>query len=208
MNKPLNSDPLSRRSFLRAGAAGASAFTIIRPELVRGAGAERLRAGLVGCGGRGTQAVVNLLSGDPNVELVAVSDVFEDRMNTCLAQLGDPKYLQSNTQRVAKFTGKPVEELMDSVRRRVRVDPDHRFVGFDGYKRLVASEVDVVLLCAPPGYRPMHFAACVEAQQHVFAEKPFGTDPVHTRRSMDAAQQSEALKLPVVSGAQPRFQTG
>jgi len=206
MNKPSISDPLSRRSFLRAGAAGASAFTIIRPELVRGAGAERLRAGLVGCGGRGTQAAVNLLSGDPNVELVAVSDVFEDRLNTCLAQLGDPKYLQSNTQRVAKFTGKPVEELMDSVRRRVRVDPDHHFVGFDGYKRLIASEVDVVLLCAPPGYRPVHFEACVEAKKHVFAEKPFGTDPVNTRRFMAAAKKSEELKLTVVSGAQRRSQ--
>ena len=111
----MDSEKLSRRSFLRdstIAGASASAFTIVKPELVRGAGQERLRAGLIGCGGRGTQASVNLLSGDPNVELVAAADLMPDRLETCLTQLRNPRYLQSNVSRVAKVTGEPVPDLI------------------------------------------------------------------------------------------------
>jgi predicted dehydrogenase len=202
----LQPDVVSRRSFLAGTAASASVFNIIRPELVRGAGSARLRAGLVGCGGRGTQAVANLLSGDANVELVAAGDIFEDRLKTCLAQLHDAKYLQSNVQRVASFTGQPMQNLMDSVSKRVMVDPEHSFLGFDAYRKVIASGVDVVLLCAPPGYRPAHFEAAVEAKKHVFAEKPFGTDPVGVRRMMAAVRKAEEQKLTVMTGAQRRYQ--
>ena len=200
------SDSPTRRSFLRASTATASAFAIIKPELVRGAGKERLRAGLIGCGGRGTQASVNLLSGDPNVELVAMGDAFEDRLKSCLAQLQNPKFIQSNSQRAARVTGQPIQELVDSIAKRVSVDPEHRFVGFDAYKRVLASDIDLVMLCAPPAYRPPHFEAAVEAGKHLFAEKPFGTDPVGVRRVMAAVKKSEERKLTVMSGAQRRFQ--
>ena len=80
---------VSRRSLL----AGASAFTILKPHLVRGAGKERLRAGIVGCGGRGTQAVVDLLTGAENVELTAMADIFEDHLEGSLANLRDPKFI-------------------------------------------------------------------------------------------------------------------
>jgi myo-inositol 2-dehydrogenase/D-chiro-inositol 1-dehydrogenase len=69
------SNEVSRRSLLQMSGAGATAFTIIKPELVRGAGNERLKAGLVGCGGRGTQAATQLLTGSENVELVAMGDI-------------------------------------------------------------------------------------------------------------------------------------
>ncbi len=180
---------LSRRSFLsNSGAAGvgASAFTILRPELVRGAGKEKLKAGLVGCGGRGTQAVENLLTGDDRVELVAMADIFEDRQEKSLAKLRDP-------------------EKNGALKDRIKVDPDHRFVGFDAYKKVLASDIDVVLLATPPGYRPMHFEAAIEAKKHVFCEKPFGTDATGVRRFMAAAKKSEEMKLTVVSGAQRRF---
>jgi len=200
---------MSRRSFLKqstAAGAGVPAFTIIKPELVRGAGKEKLKAGLIGCGGRGTQAVVNLLSGDPNVELVATADLFEDRLEGSLRQLHDPKYLLPNVKRVADFTGRSAAELAESVSKRVNVDPEHRFTGFDAYKKVIGSDVDIVMLCTPPGYRPAHFEAAVEAKKHIFAEKPFGTDPVGVRRFMAAAKKSEELKLTVMSGAQRRFQ--
>jgi len=71
---------------------------------------------------------------------------------------------------------------------------------------VLASDIDIVMLCTPPGYRPMHFEAAVEAKKHVFAEKPFGTDPVNVRRFMAAAKKSEELKLTVMSGAQRRSQ--
>ena len=77
----------------RALLAGASTFTILKPHLVRGAGKEKLRAGIVGCGGRGTQAVVDLLTGAENVELTAMADVFEDHLEGALNNLRDPKYV-------------------------------------------------------------------------------------------------------------------
>ncbi len=166
--------------------ASASAFTILKPELVRGAGKEKLKAGLIGCGGRGTQAAWDLLSGSENVELVAMADLFEDHLEQSLTQLRDPK---------GKFAG---------VQDKLKIDPEHHFTGFDAYKKLIASDVDIVMLCTPPGYRPMHFEAAVEAKKHVFAEKPIATDPVGVRRFMAAVRKSEQLKLTVMSGAHRR----
>ncbi|MEN6603256.1 MAG: Gfo/Idh/MocA family oxidoreductase, partial [Bryobacteraceae bacterium] len=165
---------------------GASAFTILRPELVRGAGKERLKAGLIGCGGRGTQAVIDLMTGSQNVELVAMGDIFEDKLEKSLARLRDV-------------------EKNPKLKDRIKVDQEHHFVGFDAYKKVLASDIDVVLLATPPGYRPMHFEAAIDAKKNVFCEKPFGTDPVGVRRFMAAAKKSEELKLTVVSGAQRRF---
>src|SRR5271157_1347248 len=162
----------TRRSFLSrslgAGAA-ASAFTLIKPELVRGAGKERLRAGLVGCGGRGTEAAVDLLTADPSVELVAMGDIFEDKLQKSLANLRDPNFLMEvSPKRAAQFSGQPLAELVDSIRRRVSVDPEHCFCSFDAYKKVLASDIDVVLLCTPPGHRPVQFEAAVEAGKHIF----------------------------------------
>jgi predicted dehydrogenase len=171
-----------RRAFLAAGA-----FTIVRPELVRGAGAQKLKAGIVGLGGRGRQAAVDLLTADPNVEITAVADLFEDKLESNLAWLRD-------------------QNRFPRTHDRVKVDPALRFTGFDAYKKICSAEVDIVMLATPPGYRPMHFEAAVEAGKHVFCEKPFGTDPVGVRRFMAAAKKSEEKKLTVVSGAQRRFQ--
>src|ERR1700742_5023539 len=122
-------DALSRRSFQGSAATAATAFTIVKPELVRGAGNEKLKAGLVGAGGRGTQAVQNILTGCDNVELVAMADVFEDRLEGSLRQLKALK-----------------PELAD----RVKVDAEHRFTGFDAYKKVIASGVEIVMLATYP----------------------------------------------------------
>ena len=164
--------------------AGAAAFQIIRPELVRGAANEKLKAGLVGCGGRGTQAIENVLNGTDNVEIVALADVFEDRLEDCLRKS---------------------KALKPALAERVKVDAEHHFVGFDAYKKVIDS-VDIVMLATYPAYRPLHFTAAVEAGKHVFCEKPFATDPVNLRKFMAAAKKSEELKLTVKSGAQRRSQ--
>lgn len=181
-------DSLSRRSFIRSSTgatAGLSAFQIVRPEVARGQVKTRLKAGLVGCGGRGRQAVIDLMKGSQNVELVAMADIFEDKLE------GNLKWMK---------------EQFPQFGDRIKVDGEHRFMGFEAYKKLVNSDIDIVMLATPPGYRPMHFEAAVEAKKHVFCEKPFGTDPVGVRRFMAAAKKSEELKLTVVSGAQRRFQ--
>ncbi len=180
----MEENTVSRRNFLTTSVAGAAAFEIVKPGLVRGQGNEKLRAGLVGCGGRGTQAIQNILTGTDNVEIVALADVFEDRLEDCL--------------RKSKAL-KP--ELAD----RVKVDPEHHFVGFDAYKKIIDS-VDIVMLATYPCFRPLHFEAAVNARKHVFCEKPFATDPVNLRRFMAAAKKSEELKLTVKSGAQRHSQ--
>jgi len=177
-------NPFTRRSFLTSAAA-VSAFTIVKPELVRGAGNEKLKYGLIGCGGRGTQAVQNVLTGCDNVEIVAMGDVFEDRLEDCIRKS---------------------QALKPELSGRFKVDAEHRFVGFDAYKKVLASDIDVVMLATPPAYRPMHFAAAVEAKKHIFCEKPFGTDPVNVRKFMESARKSEQMKLTVKSGAQRRSQ--
>lgn len=170
----------TRRSLLTAGAA----FQIIRPELVRGAGKEKMKAGLIGVGGRGRGAVVDLIGGTENIEITVLGDLFEDQLEKNLVWL----------------KAKP------EVAARVNVAPEQRFTGFDAYQKVIASDVDIVMLCTPPGYRPMHFEAAVAAGKHVFCEKPTGTDPVGVRRFMAAAKKSVEAKLTVVCGAQRRFQ--
>jgi predicted dehydrogenase len=176
----------SRRSFLTGTpAATAAAFTIIRPELVRGSAPPRLKVGLIGCGGRGTQAIVDTMQGDPGSELVAMADAFEDKLENSLRNL-------KNNPKLA------------SMQDRINVTPEKRFVGYDAFKKLLNSGIDVVFLATPPGWRPIHLEAAVEAGKHVFCEKPFGTDCMGVQRSMRAAKLSEQKKLTIVSGAQRR----
>jgi myo-inositol 2-dehydrogenase / D-chiro-inositol 1-dehydrogenase len=190
---------ITRRSLV----AGATSFTIVKPELVRGAGKEKLRYGVVGCGGRGSQAVVNLMHADPNVELVGMADIFEDKLEGSLRNLRNPEFVQANLLRFEPGLDKQrLPELVKSVTSRVKVEPDQRFVSFDSYQKLLASDVDVVMLTTPPAYRPMHFEAAVAAGKHCFVEKPIATDPTGVRRFMDAVRKSKQKKLSVVVGTQ------
>ena len=125
-------EPKSRRSFLASSIGAATAFQIIKPELVRGQGKEKLKAGLIGCGGRGTQAMQNILTGCDNVEIVAMADVFEDRLEDSI---------------------RTTRALKPELSSRFKVDAEHRFVGFDAYKKVIASDVDIIMLAANPGYR-------------------------------------------------------
>ncbi len=202
-----DADKFSRRSLLKdAAVLGGTAFTLIRPELVRGAGKEKLRAGIVGCGGRGTQAVVDMLTGNENVELVAMGDIFEDHLEGSLQRLRDPKFISRHKGITVERNGKPTEmsaeALVADVGPRVKVEPDHHFVGWDAYQKVIHSDVDIVMLTTPPGYRPIHFEAAVEAGKNVFTEKPIATDPTGARRFIAAGRKAAEKKLTVMSGAQ------
>jgi len=207
-----NPDSISRRSLLAKSSllgAGVSAFSILQPRVARAApGNDRLKAGLVGCGGRGTQAVVDLLTGNEHVELTGMADVFEDHLEQSLARLRDPKFIGRYAGIAVERNGRPqemnAEDLVASIQPRIRVEPDHHFTGFDAYQRLLASDIDIVMLCTPPGFRPMHFEAAVNAGKHVFTEKPIATDPVGARRFIAAGKLAAERKLTVVSGAQRR----
>jgi predicted dehydrogenase len=180
---------VSRRGFLRgsAGAGTTGSFMIVRPELVRGAGNATLRAGIVGVGLRGTQAMVEFLSGNDDVELVAVGDLYQSNLEKAL------EYVRNATRYPA-------------IQSKVRVDREHMFTGFDACQKVLASDIDLILLDTPPIYRPGEFEAAVNARKHIFAEKPLAVDPVGTRRIMAAAKKAEELKLTVGVGAQRRSQ--
>ncbi len=203
-----NPDSISRRNLLKNSSlltAGASAFAILQPRVARAANG-LLRAGLVGCGGRGTQAVVDLLTGNEPVELTGMADVFEDHLEQSLARLRDPKFMARHTGIALERNGQTqemkAEDLVASIQPRIRVEPDRHFTGFDAYRKLLASDIDIVMLCTPPGFRPMHFEAAVNAGKHVFTEKPIATDPVGARRFIAAGKLAAERKLTVVSGAQ------
>ena len=179
---------VSRRRFLAGGATSAAAFQIIRPELVRGQGREKLTAGIVGCGGRGTRGVAEMITGAPNIELVAMADLFEDQLEKSLRRLRDS------------------DEFTPEVKANIKVAPENRFVGFDAYKKLVDSGVDIVMLHTPPGWRPLHFEYAVNAGKHIMAEKPLATDCVGAQKVLRLAKLSEQKKLTVMIGAQRRSQ--
>src|SRR5579871_3906828 len=199
-----NPDGISRRSILGAGAA---AFAILRARPARADGA-RLKAGLMGCGGRGTQAVIDLLTGNEEVELTGMADVFEDHLEESLTRLRDPKFQARHAgitvQRNGQAREMKAEDLVASIAPRIRVQPDAHITGFDAYRKLLASDIDIVMLCTPPGFRPVHFEAAVNAGKHVFTEKPIATDPVGARRFIAAGKRAVERKLTVVSGAQRR----
>lgn len=138
-----------------------------------------LRAGLVGCGGRGTGAAENFVDAGDGLTIVALGDLFEDKLTACREQLAQ---------------------------KGINVPDENCFVGFDAFKKVIDSDIDVVLLCTPPVFRPEHFAYAVEKGKHAFVEKPCAVDPVGARKMLALAKQAEAKGLCVISGTIRRSQ--
>lgn len=149
-----------------------------------------------------------MLTGNPDVELAAMADIFEDKLEGSLAQLRDPKFIARTVERggAAVTKTEATDELVSSIQSRVAIQPDRHFTGFDAFQKLINSGIDIVMLTTPPGYRPMHFEAAVNAKKHVFTEKPIATDATGVRRFIAAAKKAQELKLTVVSGAQRHAQ--
>jgi predicted dehydrogenase len=139
-----------------------------------------LKAGLIGCGGRGTGAAINFLDAGPNLQIVALGDTFQDRIDNCRAEI-----LKAKGQEV------PLEKC---------------FVGFDAYQKVIDSGIDVFLDATPPYFRPKHLEAAVEAKKHAFVEKPVCVDPVGARSIMVSANKARSLDLCIVSGTHYRHQ--
>ena len=137
-----------------------------------------LKAGLVGCGQRGTGAALNFLKAGPNLKIVALADVLKDHMDACRAELGQ--------------------------KAQVQVADDHCFLGFDAYKKLLDSDIDIMINATPPHFRSIHFDAAVEAKKHCFLEKPVAVDPPGVRAILASGQKAAAYNLSVVTGTQRR----
>jgi predicted dehydrogenase len=194
-----NKNELSRRKFL-SNTAIATIGTIGAAQILNscsGIGSKRkelklpalldqapdgkvLRAGLIGCGGRGTGAALNFLDAGPNLEIVALGDVFQDRLDKCRAEL--------------------------KAQKNVEIADEKCFLGFDSYEKVMDAGVDIVLLTTPPHFRPQHVEAAVKAGKHIFMEKPCAVDPVGARSVMVSAERAKQNDLCIVSGTIRRVQ--
>jgi myo-inositol 2-dehydrogenase/D-chiro-inositol 1-dehydrogenase len=167
-----------RRSFIQKTSAALAASTfaldMVYPDKARAASvAATLKVGLIGCGGRGTGAAMQALQADPGVIISALGDIFPEQMDQATKELA--------------------EVYPD------RVKPT-KFLGFDAYKKVIESGVDVVLLATPPVFRPEHMMEAVNAGKHVFAEKPVAIDAPGVRKVLEAAKKAKEKNLSVVSG--------
>jgi len=178
--------PETRRAFLKKTSAVAMGTTLAGglslARTAHAAGKGTIRVALVGCGGRGTGAAMQALTAGKDVKLVALADAFRDRLDRARTVL---------SQRFPDQVDLPNERL---------------FEGLDAYRKAIDCDVDAVLLCTPPGFRPAQFEAAVAAGKHVFMEKPVSVDGPGTRRVLAANQIAKQKGLAVVVGFHMRYE--
>lgn len=177
----------SRRDVVKAGAA-IGVGSLISPAFAAGVtrrADDTIRVGVIGCGGRGTGAAANAIEAHPAVRIVALADLFQDRVAGSWGYLVD----------------------REDASERVDIPMERVFHGFDAYQKLLAiKEIDYVILATPPGFRPMHFEAAIGAGKNVFMEKPVAVDPAGVRAVIEAGEQARRQKLSVVAGTQRRHE--
>jgi predicted dehydrogenase len=178
----------SRRDFIRqsgllvaGGAIAAGQLSVART--AHAAGSDTIKIGLVGCGGRGTGAAIQAMNtSGGEVKLVGMADVSEDRVQTAFRTI----------------KGKHNDK--------VDVPKERMFVGLDGYQKLLGTDCDLVILATPPGFRPIHFEAAVNAGKHVFMEKPVAADVAGVTQVLKATEEAKKKNLAVGVGLQRRHE--
>ncbi|HEY2892874.1 MAG TPA: Gfo/Idh/MocA family oxidoreductase, partial [Pirellulales bacterium] len=188
LSVPADSLPASRREFLKnstaAAVGGALLGNLALSRSAHAAGDDTIKIALIGCGGRGSGAAKQALSTQGPVKLIAMADVFQDRLDSSYKEL---------------MSQEPVKDRIDAPEER-------RFSGFDAYQKAIDAGPDLVILATPPGFRPLHFEAAVKAGKHVFMEKPVATDAPGVRRVLAAAEESVKKRLAVGVGLQRRHE--
>jgi len=195
-NSPASLDA-SRRQFLKASSAAVAGAAIVSQANLAHAyeayGDREIKIGLIGCGGRGTGAVIQLFNGRGPIKLVAMADAFDFRLKDSLAQI-----TRAAKRKAAGGSG----SLTDYV----DVPESQQFVGLDAYEKVLASDCDLVVLATPPGFRPDQFDAAVEAGKHIFTEKPMAVDAPGVRKVLAAGRKAEEKGLAVQVGLQRRHE--
>ena len=180
-----------RRHLLKTGMTGAAlaAASYGRIAAATAAGTDEIRVGLVGCGGRGTGAIRNIIDGKiPNVKVVAMGDLFKDRIDESLKNLG----------KVEAEAGAKV----------LAVTPEKMFAGFDAYQKVISTDCNYVILASPPGFRPTHLRAAVAANKHIFTEKPMAVDGPGIRTCFELYEEANQKKLAIGVGLQRHHSKG
>jgi len=175
-----NSKVLTRRDFIKTSAVAGAAVLSSGGSNLFAAGSDKIRVGIIGCGGQGTRDLVSCVNSSPGVEITAMGDLFEDRMKESL------------------------DKLRKDVPAALKVTPDKCFIGFDAYRKVLQCDVHMVVLTTPPHWRAQHFEAAVQAGKNVFMEKPAGVDPKAIRSMIKTAELAEQKRLSVVAGTQRR----
>jgi predicted dehydrogenase len=179
---------MSRRTFIKTSAQIGTAAMLAGSTFGYSAGSDKIRVGLIGCGGRGTGAgIIDCAQSAKGIELVAMGDLFQDHMDAA------PEQIKNNLQE----RNLPVSEIY-------KVTPETTFVGFDAYQKVIASDVDMVILTTPPFFRPQYLQAAVEAGKHVFMEKPVAVDPAGVRSVLESSEIAKQKGLTLVAGTQLR----
>ncbi len=178
---PENTGP-TRREVLKT-ASLASLAAAFPGGLFASGVSERIRVGLIGCGGRGTGAAVDCANASPDVVIAAMGDTFADQLEWS--------------------QGKLKQELAAD---RLAVTPETSFAGLDAYEKVLATDVDLVILATPPFFRPAHLKAAIEAGKHVFTEKPVAVDPRGVRSVIATSELAAGKGLAIVAGTQRRHQ--
>jgi predicted dehydrogenase len=174
---------VTRRDFVKTATAASLAAAFPGNFGLFAAGSDAIKVGVIGCGGRGTGAVLDCLKAAAGVEVVALGDLVPDRVASSLARL--------------------TKEFPD----RIKVPEDRRFTGFDNYLKVCACpDVNLIITAAPPGFRPLHLKAAIEAGKHVFMEKPVAVDPVGIRSVIASSDLARQKGLAIVAGTQRRHQ--
>jgi predicted dehydrogenase len=179
-------DAFSRRDFMQTAMAASAAFVL--PSGLYAAGSDVIRVGVVGCGGRGTGAARDCLRSSDGVELVALGDLVPDRLAQCRTVLA--KAAAEDAGFAAKY----------------KVTDDRCFTGFDAYEKVLASDINYVILATPPGFRPKHLAAAVAAGKNIFTEKPIAVDPAGVRSVIASYELARQKGLAIGAGTQRRHQ--
>jgi myo-inositol 2-dehydrogenase/D-chiro-inositol 1-dehydrogenase len=175
---------LTRRDLIKTASLASLATAFSGAGGVFAAGAsERIRVGVIGCGGRGTGAAIDCATASPDVVIAALGDVFPDQMEWSIGRLKEKL---------------PAE--------RITATRETCFTGMDAYKKVVAAGVDLVILGAPPFFRPEHLKTAIEGGKHVFTEKPVAVDPVGVRSVIATSELAAQKGLALVAGTQRRHQ--
>jgi predicted dehydrogenase len=189
-------DPIKRRTFVKNSSLAAAGVSLMSYESLAGAyidGDDAIKIGLVGCGGRGTGAAAQALLSGQNVKLVAMGDAFKDQVDKCYAHLSNPEFTDWSSDETVNLND------------RIDIPAEHRFDGFDAYQKVI-DLCDVVILATPPGFRPLHFEAAINAGKHVFMEKPLAVDAPGVRKVLEVGELARQKKLNVVVGLQRHYQ--
>ncbi len=166
----------------KAGLVGATAAVLGQRAYAQGS--DKIRVGMLGCGGRGRGAMQNCLDADPAVEIVAMADLFERQVKS--ARDGLMKREQNKG--------------------RINVDDGNMFWGFDCHEKLANCNADLLLMATAPAFRGRQLMAAIKAGKHVFTEKPIATDVAGCKEVMEAAKLAKEKGLAIVAGTQRRHQ--